>query len=217
MNLFSLIVGIITIVGINYLFAFIVKTVMKKSSNKLKILLTCCTSLLFLMTSMTLLEESNSIFLELLFACCVFELALYMPLEKYMNFQKKNKKEKNKKEKNKNFLTVSIIFNVIFILTLIFVGNSLYETKKILNKKEEELLDSYTDYHDITDGYTKTYVKDKLDFFDENIVFVIEGTGKYYSDYNCMIQRTRNGNYEYLAFNKEAAIAEGYKKYTCNK
>lgn len=51
----------------------------------------------------------------------------------------------------------------------------------------------------------------KIDFFDENIVFVLEGYGNYYYTYDQVEQVTQGKNFTYWAYNKEAAIANGYR------
>lgn len=52
----------------------------------------------------------------------------------------------------------------------------------------------------------------KLNFYDENIVFVIDGYGDYYYTYDQMQTVTQGiGGYSYWAYNKEQAIARGYK------
>ena len=58
------------------------------------------------------------------------------------------------------------------------------------------------------------YNSEKLEFYDENIVFVIDGYGDYYFTYDEKIQATRyDDNYEYWAYNKELAKSLGYTEY----
>ena len=59
------------------------------------------------------------------------------------------------------------------------------------------------------------YDKQKLNFYDNSIVFVIEGFGDYYYSYDCMMQKV-SGNYSYWAFNREAAIDRGYHEGRCD-
>ena len=121
-----------------------------------------------------------------------------------------------------NYKKLSIILGiVIFIL----IGVCIYIY--VLYDKSVEL---YTDYVvdnvfdessaqnelDTLNGYrTTAWTKEKLDFFDENIVFVIEGYGDYYYSYDCMVDSI-DGDYNYWAYNKEQAIYRGYKKGSCN-
>ena len=58
------------------------------------------------------------------------------------------------------------------------------------------------------------YMKEKLDFFDEKIVFKIEGKGNYYYSYDCM-QEVINGPYTYRAYNIEQAQSMGLKEGSC--
>ena len=59
-----------------------------------------------------------------------------------------------------------------------------------------------------------TEVSEKLEFYDENIVFVIDGYGDYYYTYDQMMKVTKNDDYyEYWAYNKEQAIDLGYTAY----
>lgn len=221
MNLFNLIIGTLIIVIFNFLFAFLIKKIMKKNSPKFKAFLTCCISSLFLMICITLAGKINSIFLETLFSLCVFEVALYTPIEKYMNYQKN--KTKDKKSQKQPILTISVIFNVIFIVTLTIIGIKFYkldkrfeETSSDLIKTIHERIEIENSFREFTDGRGIAYTKEKMKFFNDNIVFVIEGKGNYYQDYDCMIERTEDDSkYLYWAFNKEAAIERGYKKYSC--
>ncbi len=56
--------------------------------------------------------------------------------------------------------------------------------------------------------------KEKAEFYDETIVFVIEGYGDYYFTYNQMMHVTANDeSFTYWAYNKEQAISLGYTAY----
>lgn len=50
----------------------------------------------------------------------------------------------------------------------------------------------------------------KIDFFDEHVVFVIEGYGNYYYTYDEMIELTDDGEFTFWAYNEDLAISEGY-------
>lgn len=57
-------------------------------------------------------------------------------------------------------------------------------------------------------------VKEKAEFYDKTIVFVVEGYGDYYFTYNQMMQVTANDeSFTYWAYNKEQAISLGYTEY----
>lgn len=65
-------------------------------------------------------------------------------------------------------------------------------------------------------GFRTTYwTKNKLKFFDEKIVFVIEGYGNYFYSYDCMVDNVE-GEYTFWAYNKEQAISRGYRQGRCN-
>lgn len=125
----------------------------------------------------------------------------------------------------------AIILGIIGII--FFAGLSVYQAldkdniKKELEseildlKREIRILKSSNEYYgnrinNIIGEHTYEYVINKLIFFDDNIVFVIDGYGNYYSDYDCMLQRVGNNRYSYWAFNKEAAINHGYQEFKCN-
>lgn len=67
----------------------------------------------------------------------------------------------------------------------------------------------------LTGEHSWLYVSDKLDFFDENIVFVLEGYGNYYYSYDCVEKITNGNDYTYWAYNKQQAIAKGYIEGSC--
>lgn len=59
-----------------------------------------------------------------------------------------------------------------------------------------------------------TEASEKLEFYDENIVFVIDGYGNYYYTYDQMIKVTKDDDYyKYWAVNKEQAQHKGYTAY----
>ena len=111
------------------------------------------------------------------------------------------------------------LYIIVFVLLAIIIGLSIYTVNakiqvddlesKISKLKSEnsKLKDERDDYFidSITNGV-------KADFLDENIVFVIDGYGRYYYTYDQMEQVTQGiGEYSYWAYNKEAAISKGYK------
>lgn len=146
-----------------------------------------------------------------------------------------NEKELNKMYKKEETIrrirpTVTYIILIISILSNIILASLSISQSKQLNRKQNETDELYSkirkqsnsinslnsDLNYLTGFYTKEYIKQKIIFFDNNIVFVIDGYGNYYSDYDCMLQRAGNSNYRYLALNEEAAIGRGYQEYKCN-
>lgn len=51
----------------------------------------------------------------------------------------------------------------------------------------------------------------KIKFFDENVVFVLDGYGRYYYTYDQMKQVTQGKSFSYWAYNLEQAIGLGYR------
>ena len=51
----------------------------------------------------------------------------------------------------------------------------------------------------------------KIKFFDENVVFVLDGYGRYYYTYDQMAQVTQGKSFTYWAYNLEQAIDLGYR------
>ena len=96
--------------------------------------------------------------------------------------------------------------------------NKLNERIEKLEDENAKLIEENTELNSdllkITGLNTNEYIVDKLDFFDEHIVFVLEGYGNYYYTYDC-VQKITDGPYTYWAYNKEAARSKGYYKGTC--
>lgn len=144
-------------------------------------------------------------------------------------FEKRKKEGKiGKKEKNK-LLWPLRIFIILFGIAGITIGVLIFFYNKELNSKDAEItrLDDAVDYwKDLAKDSDKLdmivgnqdpyYVKNKLDFYDENIVFVVEGYGNYYYTYDCMKQKVGNNAFSFYAFNTETARAKGYYEGGCN-
>lgn len=81
----------------------------------------------------------------------------------------------------------------------------------IINKdsKEKNYIFLASDYEEYQLFWMQNH--NKVDFFDENIVFVLEGYGNYYYTYDQVEQVTQGKSYTYWAYNKEAAITKGYR------
>lgn len=126
---------------------------------------------------------------------------------------------KIKSKKSNNYPIIITIFLVLSILGIIVLAYSYYNYSQTIGKKisnyieQRESAESDLDY--VTSGKTIYYSRQKFDFFDENIVFVLKGYGNVYYSYDCVQQITSGEEYEYWAYNKEAAISQGYKKGSC--
>ena len=140
-------------------------------------------------------------------------------IEKEINNTKKEKKPKAKL--NILFITLTIVFAISLVGSIIYYNNELSSLKKenkSLVKKNNNLESENEEIHSNLFSVIGTnsvyYVSNKLDFFDDNIVFQIEGFGNYYYSYDCMMQKV-NGDYSYWAYNKEAAISKGLRAGGC--
>lgn len=106
-----------------------------------------------------------------------------------------------------------VVTNVITIFICIDKNRELDDVIYGCNENDSSWCESQLD--SITGEHSTFYVQEKLDFFDENIVFVIEGYGNYYYTYDCVQKITDGEEYTYWAYNKEAAKVHGYQKGTC--
>ena len=68
---------------------------------------------------------------------------------------------------------------------------------------------------DILNGHDSNYVKEKLEFLDDNIVMKIEGYGNYYYSYDCMMKKVGNKSYSYWTYNIKEARDAGLKEGSC--
>lgn len=100
-------------------------------------------------------------------------------------------------------------------------GSKIYEPNKTINLKNvvkvlAVLLAISVIFNivQLSNSTNNTEVSEKLEFYDECIVFVIDGYGDYYYTYDQMIYVTRNDDYyEFWAYNEEQAIDLGYTAY----
>ncbi len=109
------------------------------------------------------------------------------------------------------FLAIALITSMILNAALF---GSVQESKNKIEKLNKQItrLENKTEYSIPEDYYDNAQ---KVDFYDKNIVFVIEGFGDYYFTYDEMQWVTRNvENYTYWAYNKEQAIYKGYTAYS---
>lgn len=135
--------------------------------------------------------------------------------------QKKHKREK--KKYNINYRLLIIILISVLIAIFLFIGT--YFLVDYIDSLKYQIESSQNSYNSIKTRYEtlrKEYsdkqleyqAKDaKIDFFDEHIVFVLDGYGNYYYTYDQMKQVTQGKEYSFGAYNKEAAISKGYKAF----
>lgn len=74
-------------------------------------------------------------------------------------------------------------------------------------KEEKNKLSSENTSLKLTDSKNSRKIK----FFDENVVFVLDGYGRYYYTYDQMAQVTQGKSFTYWAYNLEQAIDLGYR------
>lgn len=104
-------------------------------------------------------------------------------------------------------LIVSFLLLIGTIVTIGIIEINKYKEEidlkdRIISNKNDELYE-----YQIEDNTNK----EKADFLDENIVFVLDGYGNYYYTYDQVQQVTQGKEYSYWAYNREAAISQGYK------
>jgi len=139
------------------------------------------------------------------------------------DFFDEKKLSKMYRVKNRSVISLLFVLSLIIILvlgcTLIFLYQQFDNSKKEyiseIKQKTKTIENLNQELDSITQGRSTTYTQYKLNFFNQNIVFVVSELGNHYYSYDCL-QRMVNGNYQYLAFNKEAAIAQGYKAGSCS-
>lgn len=108
-------------------------------------------------------------------------------------------------------LTIAIIIESIFIIKKLDYMDALIRRIKELENSYEYLSDDYWD-----ERKENMVLKDKSDFMDEYIVFVLDGYGKYYYTYDCMKEVTEGKEYSFWVYSINNAIAKGYKPFKCS-
>ena len=153
-------------------------------------------------------------------------MAKKIKIEDYEKTVKKSDPKKGPRKRDK-LKICSLIINGVFAICLVVllimylslntdsVSKDEYDSMvRSKNSKISSLEFDSNNLNDLLNGKTVFYVKEKLEFMDDNIVFKIKGFGNYYYTYDCMMNKV-NGSYEYWAYNKEAAISEGLRPGGC--
>ena len=141
------------------------------------------------------------------------------PIKENITLESQNCK-KEKKQNNINYNLLLIILISFLIAIFLFVG--IYFLVDYIDSLKYQIESSQSSYNSIKTKY-ETLRKEhsdkeleyqsqdaKIDFFDEHVVFVLDGYGNYYYTYDQMQQVTQGKSYSYWAYNKEAAISKGY-------
>lgn len=141
-------------------------------------------------------------------------------VKKRSSNNKKNIKKKTNKESVYNSERLHyIIIGVLFVLCFVFLYRIKTLNDKIikLNDKVENGDKIINNLNETNDELNDFYLKNlsKVDFIDKNVVFVIDGFGKYYYTYDCMMKKVGNNEFSYWAYNKEQAKGKGYKEGSC--
>lgn len=114
-------------------------------------------------------------------------------------------------------LGICLIISIVMYVSLYSKSSSKFEETPDSEKKWVAIpFEEYCSYNldSILKDKTPYYVREKLKFMNDNIVFKIDGFGNYYYSYDCMMEKV-NGNFTYWAYNKDAAISEGLKAGGC--
>lgn len=111
---------------------------------------------------------------------------------------------------------VSIAFGIFYYSNLsdqiALLENNNYNNQKLIEEYEKNI----KSLNNNIDVYKRKLDKaeEKVDFYDKNIAFVVEGYENYYYSYEC-IMRLKGSNASFLAYNTELAKAKGYKYGAC--
>lgn len=113
------------------------------------------------------------------------------------------KKPKIKKSKEKKYKKLFIVFIILFSISIII---NLFQ---------------YLNYTFINEEYeyeqrNNNILQEKVDFFNDNIAFVIDENSNYYYNYDCLKSVMNGKKYSFLAYNKKQAIYKGYIEYKCS-
>ncbi len=215
-----------------YLLEFKIEEFDDEAINKTLILNSISIAIIYLLISIAIYEKNAVVnFVPALFYYYINK-AIF--LNKNLHLKSYNK---NKKVEKKNIQKANNIFSItLTILLLLSISLNIFQflNPKIKIKMKEKIIKEKLNYRvnndgtvDIEDnnsiiGYVTVNssqilkLKQKINFYDENIVFVLDGYGNYYYNYDCVQEVTNGKQYSYLAFNKQAAISQGYQEFNCN-
>jgi len=137
-----------------------------------------------------------------------------------------NRETNTNKNKKKSSLKFKIAIIILILIICVLIGVIVYLIQSNNTEKLENNISSLENSINTLESQKKTLKKEKeeleekirknnakINFFDENVVFVIDGYGRYYYTYDQMEQVTQGTSFEYWAYNKEQAIDLGYKKW----
>ena len=146
-------------------------------------------------------------------------MAKKIRIEDYKEMEKKSKVGNKIKDKLKfvSLVANGILLLAIIILIVLYVTQTVpkKEYDSMISRKDSIIQEKSFNLDLLLDGQSAFYVRNKLNFFDENVVFQLEGYGKYYYTYDCVMKKTNGNEYSYWAYNIDAAKSKGLKKGGC--
>ena len=141
--------------------------------------------------------------------------------EKRVSKNTEKQKNNTNSDVNKKFkIAIIVLVIVLIIVSEIAIYLKISDNTSKLNeeisnlkkqvatlREEKNKLSSENTSLKLTDSKNSRKIK----FFDENVVFVIDGYGRYYYTYDQMEQVTQGKSFSYWAYNLEQAIDLGYR------
>ena len=126
--------------------------------------------------------------------------------------------EEKSVKSNIAFYIAIVVLTIVIIVMCIYGFSKKSEYEDEISDLKSQISSLKRDYNELKSEEYSEWVEDmknsaKIEFFDENIVFVLDGYGNYYYTYDQVQQVTQGKEYSYWAYNKEAAKAKGYKQW----
>lgn len=109
------------------------------------------------------------------------------------------------------FLVITGILVTIGIVKINDYEEQLEIKNSTINSKNKKISEYETELMEI--NWERNEYKEKADFLDENIVFVLDGYGRYYYTYDQVQEVTQGKAYSYWAYTDVEAKSKGYKKW----
>ena len=117
----------------------------------------------------------------------------------------------------KQYFKMKINMLLYFIIGILVFSNLtfilLYEDAK---KESNNIIENKNkDLENLLKGRTLNYLEEKIDFYDDNIVFVVEGYENFAYQYDCLDKYIEEEEYSFWAYNRELDLDKGYKIINC--
>lgn len=132
----------------------------------------------------------------------------------YIGVNNKDKKSKRKMKTAILVLSIVIAIETIAMVTLGLTQLFMYKNEKAELEEELRIANYYKrQYNDkVFNLQTENNkLKNKCEFFDKYVVFVIDGYGNYYYTYDQMKQVTQGTQYSFYVYSENNAISKGYR------